>query len=138
MRKRILILTSVLLLCGGCFNLQIDADSGGAGGDNIDQTRLLRHVVGFAFKAGTSAETIKRTEEAFCRMAERIEYIHDFEWGRNVEAHNRNRGFTHCFVLTFRSRSDLEAYQAHPIHVRLKNDAVPNLEKLLVIDYWKE
>lgn len=131
LRKPAIFLTVVFIFLGGC----------AASGPNIDRTcnqkRSLRHVVLFAFKNDTSADRIKEVTDSFERMAERIDHIHDFEWGRDISNQQRNQGFTHCFILTFRNTADLAEYQPHPLHEQLKKKTMPYLEKVLVIDYWK-
>ena len=63
--------------------------------------KMLRHVVLFRFKEGTSPEQIKEVENAFASLPGKIDIIKRFEWGTNVSAENRSEGFTHCFVLSF-------------------------------------
>lgn len=98
--------------------------------------RLLRHVVLFQFTNETSPAQIKSIEEAFCALPEQIDVIHDFEWGVNVSIENAAQGFTHCFLLTFRSEADRAIYLPHPAHRAFGDLLRPFKEKVLVIDYW--
>ncbi|HEX9046301.1 MAG TPA: Dabb family protein [Verrucomicrobiae bacterium] len=36
--------------------------------------------------------------------------------GTNVGPENLNKGFTHCFALSFKSAADRDAYLKHPAH----------------------
>ncbi|MBW2120857.1 MAG: Dabb family protein [Deltaproteobacteria bacterium] len=99
-------------------------------------TRLLRHVVLFKFKAGTTEEELRAVENAFCALPGKIDAIHDFEWGTAVSVEGKARGFTHCFVVTFKSEADRDAYLPHPAHEEFRSIMAPHIEKALVLDYW--
>lgn len=98
--------------------------------------RVLRHVVLFKFKDGTTPEQIKKVEDAFRALPGKIPAIRDFEWGTNASPENLAQGFTHCFFLTFRSEADRDAYLPHPAHKEFGAMLHPYLDKVLVIDYW--
>ncbi|MCK5862049.1 MAG: Dabb family protein [Candidatus Hydrogenedentes bacterium] len=98
--------------------------------------RLLRHVVLFQFKEGTTPAQVREVEAAFCRLPDAIDAIHELEWGTNVSPENLDQGFTHCFFLTFKSEEDRDAYLPHPAHKEFGKVLRPYLEKVTVIDYW--
>jgi hypothetical protein len=95
----------------------------------------LRHVVLFAFK-DTSTQQIREIEQAFCRLPNQIAQIYNFEWGTDVSVEQLNQGFSHCFLVTFLSEADRDAYLPHPAHQAFVAMLKPHLEKVLVIDYW--
>jgi len=97
---------------------------------------VLRHVVLFKFKDGTSTEQVRQIEQAFCALPGKIDAIRDFEWGTDVSVENRQEGFTHCFVVTFRDETARAEYLPHPAHKEFGNLLGPHLDKVLVIDYW--
>jgi hypothetical protein len=97
---------------------------------------VLKHVVLFRFKAGTSPETLRRIEAAFCQLPQQIEQIRAFEWGTDVSVENKSQGFTHCFVLTFQAEQDRDAYLPHPAHEAFRAVMRPHLDQALVIDYF--
>jgi hypothetical protein len=97
---------------------------------------LLRHVVLFQFKESASAEDIAMVEEAFGALPEKIAEIADFEWGTNNSPEGINRGYTHCFFLSFQSEADRDAYLPHPAHQAFGEVLGPYLEQALVVDYW--
>lgn len=99
---------------------------------------VLRHVVLFKFKDDASAEQIRAVEKAFCALKDKIEAIHDFEWGTNVSVENLAQGFTHCFVLTFLTEADRAVYLPHPEHKAFGASLGPVLDKVLVVDYWTQ
>jgi hypothetical protein len=98
--------------------------------------QVLRHVVLFRFKDGTTSQQIKEAENAFCSLPSKISAIHDFEWGPNVSIEDHSDGFTHCFMLTFLSEADRNQYLPHPAHKELGSILQPYLDKVLVVDYW--
>ena len=97
---------------------------------------VLRHVVLFKFKDGTTAEQVRQIEQAFCALPGNIDAIRDFEWGTDVSVENRQEGFTHCFVVTFRDETARAEYLPHPAYKAFGNLLGPYLDKVLVIDYW--
>lgn len=96
----------------------------------------LKHVVLFKFKAETSTTTIKTIETAFAQLPSKIEIINDFEWGLNNSPEGLNKGFTHCFILTFNDENDRAVYLPHPAHKDFVKLLEPYLDDVLVLDYW--
>ena len=99
-------------------------------------SQVLRHVVLFKFKDGTSSRQIREIEDAFRALPGKIDVICDFEWGTDVSVENRQQGFTHCFLVTFRSEADRAEYIPHPDHKEFGKILGPHLDKVLVVDYW--
>lgn len=100
------------------------------------QDSVLRHVVLFKFKEGTSKEKIAEIENAFTALPGKIPEITGYEWGTNNSPEGLDKGFTHCFFLTFKSESDRAVYLPHPDHKAFGNLLGPYLEDVLVLDYW--
>lgn len=98
--------------------------------------KLLRHVVLFKFKDGSSPEDVKKVEDAFRALPSKIKEVKDFEWGTNNSPENLNQGFTHCFFVSFASEKDREVYLPHPAHKAFVDVLKPHLDKVLVVDYW--
>jgi hypothetical protein len=98
--------------------------------------QVLRHVVLFRFNEGTSSEDIRRIENAFSALPGKIDTVYDFEWGTDVSVENLQHGFTHCFVVGFRSEADRGAYLSHPAHQEFGSMLKPYLAEALVVDYW--
>ena len=96
----------------------------------------LRHVVLIKFKEGTSNEDIAKVEEAFGGLEAKIEEIKDYEWGTNNSPEGINKGFTHCFFVTFESEEDRAVYLPHPDHKAFVEVLSPHMEDVLVVDYW--
>lgn len=104
----------------------------------LPEGKVLRHVVLFKFKEGTTAERIKQVEDAFRALPGKIDLIRGFEWGTNVSPENLAQGYTHCFFLTFASDKDRDAYLVHPAHKEFGKLLGPYLDKVTVIDYWAQ
>ena len=94
-----------------------------------------RHVVLFKFKADTTQDDIKAVEDAFRALPSKVSTIVDFEWGTNISPEGKDNGFTHCFFVTFKDKTGLEAYIPHPAHKEFGKLAGPHFDKVLVIDY---
>lgn len=98
--------------------------------------RLLRHVVLFAFKPGSTPDDIAAIERAFAALPAQIPAIVDFEWGTDVSIEGKADGFTHCFFVSFADEAGRDAYLPHPAHKAFVELALPHKARSLVIDYW--
>ncbi|MGA2033032.1 MAG: Dabb family protein [Thermoguttaceae bacterium] len=95
----------------------------------------VRHIVLFQFKEGTTPEQVKAIENAFRALPQKIPLVAGFEWGTNMSPENRAQGFTHGFLLTFKTPADRDAYLPHPAHKAFGKLLGPHLEKVLVFDF---
>jgi hypothetical protein len=101
-----------------------------------NQSEKLRHVVVLKFKDGTTAEQTKKVETAFRELKTKIPQIAGLEWGTNVSPEKHSKGFTHCFVLTFKSAADRDAYLVHPAHKAFGSVLGPVMADVFVVDFW--
>lgn len=102
------------------------------------QPGVLRHVVLFGFKQTATPEQIRAIEQAFRALPEKIDEIHEFEWGTDVSVENLSQGYTHCFLVTFLTEQDRDTYLPHPAHQEFVAALQPHLKQALVIDYWSK
>jgi hypothetical protein len=100
------------------------------------KAKVLRHVVMFSFKQGTTPEQIQKVEQAFAQLPKKIDTIIDFEWGTNNSPENLSQGYTHCFFLSFKDEAGRAVYLPHPEHKAFGAILGPVLDKVLVLDYW--
>lgn len=98
--------------------------------------KQLRHVVMFKFKETATEADIKSVEDAFAALPGKIPQIKGYEWGINNSPEGINKGFTHCFFLTFDSEEDRAIYLPHPDHKAFGAVLGPHLDDVLVVDYW--
>ncbi len=143
MARNALYLVVVAVLLGGCVHVQetkrvyddkkacplIQAETSAP-------AQVLRHVVLFKFKEGTDAADIRKIENAFRALPSKIDAIYDFEWGTDVSVENLQKGFTHCFFVSFLSEADRAIYIPHPDHKAFGAVLGPHLDDVFVIDYW--
>lgn len=98
--------------------------------------KVLRHVVMFKFKDSATPANIQKIEEAFAKLPQKIGGIQSFEWGINSSPEGMNQGLTHCFLLTFTSDKDRDAYLIHPAHKEFGKSLGTDVEKVTVFDFW--
>jgi hypothetical protein len=96
----------------------------------------LNHVVAFKFKDSATKEQVKEVEDAFRALKTKIPQIQKLQWGLNNSPEGLNKGFTHCWVLTFESEADRDAYLVHPDHKEFGKGLKPILADVMVIDFW--
>lgn len=105
---------------------------------SASKKQVLRHVVSFQFKADISKERQAQAIEDFLDLKKQIPEIKKFEGGKDVSVEGLNKGFTHCFVMTFESEAARDIYIPHPAHIKLAEKNKPLMRDLLVVDYWGE
>lgn len=98
--------------------------------------KQLRHVVMFKFSEDADPAEIKKVEEAFAALPNKISEISFFEWGINNSPEGLNKGFTHCFFMSFDSEAAREKYLPHPDHKAFVAMLGPLVEDAMVMDYW--
>jgi len=133
MLRNVLYLAVGAVVLAGCV---VSVHNTGECATEGNQDRVLRHVVLFKFKDGTSSQEIREIENAFRALPGKVDAICDFEWGTDVSVENLQQGFTHCFLVTFRSEADRAEYLPHPAHKEFGEMLGPYLDKVLVVDYW--
>ena len=104
----------------------------------MQKDSLLRHVVLFKFKPGTSEKDITEVRKAFSALPSKIPQIVSYEWGTNNSPEGLDKGFTHVFFLTFKSEEDRAIYLPHPDHKAFGDVLGPHLDDVLVVDYWSK
>jgi hypothetical protein len=130
MVRNLVFLFCVAIVAGGCANVEKNRSACGK------QAKVLRHVVMFKFNEAARPEDIRKVESDFAALRGKIDAICDFEWGTNVSIENVSQGYTHCFVVTFRSEEARQEYLPHPAHKEFAASLRPYVEKVLVVDYW--
>jgi hypothetical protein len=103
---------------------------------NASAADKLQHVVCFKFKTTAAPPEIKKVEEAFQALPKQISQVQSLEWGTNVSKEKRDKGFTHCFLLSFKSEADRDAYIEHPSHKAFGKLVGPVLDDVFVLDFW--
>jgi len=109
-----------------------------SGADTQGKPKMLRHVVMFQFKDSSSKEDVQKVVDAFAALPSKIPEIAEYEAGVNNSPEGLNDGLTHCFLVSFASEKDREAYLPHPAHLAFVEILKPHLEKVVVIDYWNQ
>lgn len=137
--KYLLSLTLLIALFASCAETSTTSEDTAQADLNYEASttqKQLRHVVLFKFKDSTSTANIEKVEAAFSALPAKIPQIRDYEWGTNNSPEGLEKGFTHCFFLTFDSEEDRAIYLPHPDHKAFGEVLSPHLGDVLVIDYW--
>ena len=135
MKNTFLLLLGFLLI-SGCVNKTTEAKNNISSNNNMNET--LRHIVLFKFKATSEAVDIQKIENAFIALPTKIKEIKDFEWGLNNSPEGLDKGFTHCFLVTFESEADRATYLPHPDHLAFVALLDGHVDDVLVLDYWSK
>jgi hypothetical protein len=95
----------------------------------------IRHIVCLKFKADSVSENILEIEKKFPLLKQTIPGIISIEWGLNNSPEGLNKGFTHCFIVTFANELARSTYLPHPAHQAFVEILKPLLDDVFVIDY---
>lgn len=96
----------------------------------------LRHVVHFKFKADAAPEKVQKVVDEFAALKTKIDLIESLEWGTNVSPEGHDKGFTHCWIITFKDAKDRDAYLVHPAHKAFVEVLLPVLDDAVVVDFF--
>jgi hypothetical protein len=107
-------------------------------GEKPAKSKKLLHVVAFKFKATATPAQVKEVTDAFSALPKKIKVIQSLEWGTNVSPEKHDKGFTHGWVLAFKSEKDRDDYLVHPDHKAFGKLVGPVLDDVFVIDYWAQ
>jgi hypothetical protein len=125
-----------LFLC--IFALVIALGSSGFAADAAKNKGKLHHVVSLKFKETATKEQIKAVEEAFMGLKKKIKEVNTLKWGTNVSPEKHDKGFTHCFILSFKTEKDRDTYLVHSEHKEFGKLLGPVMADVFVIDFWSE
>jgi hypothetical protein len=98
----------------------------------------VRHVVHFKFKAEATPEQIKKITEEFAALKTKISVVESLEWGKNMSAEGLSKGFEYCWIASFKSAKDRDAYLVDPAHKAFVALLKPVLDEALVVDFVPE
>ena len=125
---------TVSILLGLVLSLALTA----VAADKPPKAKKLLHVVSFKFKPEAKKEQIDEVVGAFRDLKKKIPAIKEFSWGTNVSPEKHDKGFTHGFVLGFKTEKDRDDYLVHPDHQAFGKLVGPILADVFVIDYWAQ
>jgi hypothetical protein len=100
--------------------------------------KVLYHVVSLKFKPDATPDQIEAVETAFVALKEKIPGITSLNWGTNVSPEKHDKGFTHCFVLTFDTEQARNDYLTHPAHKAFGATLGPIMADVMVLDFWSQ
>jgi hypothetical protein len=126
------------ILCAVIISLVLLGVTAAFSADAPGKKGKLNHVVALKFKEGASKEQIQAVEEAFRGLKKKIKEIDALEWGTNVSPEKHDKGFTHCFILSFKSDKDRDTYLVHPDHKAFGKVLGPVMADVFVVDFWTE
>lgn len=128
--KRFALLAAAAVLAGFLFSsIAAPADK---------KAGTLHHIVILKFKTNAPPAAIRGVETSFEDLQKKIPQVNSLKWGTNVSPEHLNKGFTHCFLLTFKSDADRDAYLVHPAHKAFGQGLGPVLDDVLAIDFWSQ
>jgi len=96
---------------------------------------MIKHVVLLKFSEEATTERRANLAAAFAGLATQIPEILSLEWGLNVSPEGLDKGFTHCFLVTFKDEAARDVYLPHPAHLAFVGELKPWLADVVVIDY---
>lgn len=96
---------------------------------------MIRHILLIKFKESAQLLEVDRLKSLFLSMPDKISGVESVEWGENDSPEDKNQGFTHSVLMTFKDDDGRTNYLYHPEHEALKEVFRPLLDDLVVLDY---
>jgi hypothetical protein len=97
---------------------------------------MIRHTVLFKFKPDFPTGDKQAWTAGLDRMKGNIPGMLSLDHGPDVLG--TDRSFDYAIVADFRSTSDIEVYNTHPLHEPLKAYSFPNSEQIISVDFETE
>jgi len=98
----------------------------------------IRHVVHFKFKSEATPEQIKKITDEFAALKTKISEVDSLEWGKNVSPEGLSKGLDYCWIVSFKTTQDRDAYLVHPAHKAFVDILKPILNDVVVVDFVPE
>jgi hypothetical protein len=96
---------------------------------------MIRHVVLIRFKATTTSAQQADFAKQFQALVTQVPQVKSIEWGANASPEELDKGFTHCFLVSFDNVVARDAYLPHPAHQAFVRETDEWVADVLVIDY---
>lgn len=122
-----------VVLCIFCLSLLFACNTSETNSSSNKQ--VLRHVVLFDWADDITPEKEQELINHFVSLKDKIEVIQDFEYGSDVSVEKLHKGYTHCFIVTFKNEADRDIYLPHPDHKVFGEAVGPFLKNVLVVDF---
>lgn len=95
----------------------------------------VRHVVHFKFKKDAEPAAVQKVVDEFAKLKAKIPAVESLEGGKNVSPEGLDKGFTHCWIASFKTEADRDVYLKHSDHLAFVATLKPVLEDAFVIDF---
>ncbi|KAI4386108.1 hypothetical protein MLD38_004069 [Melastoma candidum] len=93
----------------------------------------FKHLVVVKFKEGADVGGLLKGMED---LSLGLDLVKSAEWGHDSEGPEfLTQGFTHAFLMTFRSKEDYAAFAADPKHLEFSPKFSVAIEKVIVLDF---
>jgi hypothetical protein len=89
---------------------------------------MITHIVLLELKKSAKPAQIRAMFAALAGLKKKIPGIVSFEYGPYSSPEGFNKGYTHGFVMTFKSAKARDAYLPHPEHEKVKKKVLALLE----------
>ncbi len=93
------------------------------------------HVVALKFKEGVTQEQIEKVCKGFAELKDKIPGIVRYQAGVNNSPEKLDKGFTHCFIVTFKNAKARDEYLPHPAHKEFAKGLGEVIADVFVIDF---
>ena len=93
---------------------------------------MITHIVLFKLK-DNSIESIEKVRDILMDMKGRIPGLKDIEVG--IDITRSDRSYDLALITNFNSVKDLDAYQTHPIHIKVAEYILSVRESTITVDF---
>ena len=131
---RIVALLSLVALCSAV--LAVTAVDKKTASEKAKRSKTgIYHVVVFKFKDSVSQQQINKVCRDFRSLRKKVPEILSYKAGVNNSPEGLNKGFTHCFILTFKDAKARDTYLPHPAHKAFGASLKDLIADVFVVDF---
>jgi len=131
---KVLAVVAVVALCSATLVMAGAGEKKAREKSKVKPKRVF-HVVAFKFKDDATKEQIDKVCRDFRNLKKKIPEVLGYKAGVNNSPENLNKGFNHCFILTFKDAKARDAYLVHPAHKEFAKSLGGLIADVFVIDF---
>ncbi len=96
---------------------------------------MIKHIVLLKIKETQTSEEIHNLFEKISALQDKIPGIMEYSSGAYSSPEGLNHGYTHGFIMTFKSAESRDSYLKNPEHEKVKEEILTMIDDALAFDF---
>ncbi|KAH8496480.1 hypothetical protein H0E87_019296 [Populus deltoides] len=99
-------------------------------------SKVLKHIVFVRFNDGITDEQIEKFIKDYAHVADVVEPVKGFGWGKNYPVQQLNHDYLYGFELSFDSQDAFNEYLQSPALTEFNAKFLPACASRMIMDYY--